>query len=444
MGPAMEKLSLPKFGSSHLAYGGLASLIVLFLLGVACTSSTQTAPTIAGSPTPTPTATSTTTPTPTPSPTATPTPVSSATAFSISVAYDEGSSQYPIQIPTSVLHRSATNSLLGVPAVDADWSNPCVVPTPANQANAGLRDYYCTLEIAELDLYFNNMTITWSAPAGMCTYVEVAPFWFYQFPPFMDTGTHYSYTLNTTSTPPTCAFDGVDGGNGGGQAYFGPGCAFTNIADYSAEHPAGPNCAEGPYTLTITNVSSSGSTASVTQTYWGGAVGNCAAGPMADTKAWPIQRESFYNLPMSLIDYSVSGLDPSPLKITAPINDPAGPLGTDLWSANFLNTYPPLAAAIPGTPNALRFQSVAGVPGSQPNPYYKFICYDDAKDAIGMIWLSVRRWTTASELAKGPAGNPNLTGSELPFPGNLHDYDNWDDLNGNAGTYPSGYPWWGL
>ena len=189
---------------------GLVCGLILQTLALGCTSAPGTPPPVTAAATPRTTSTSTSTPAATP-PTATPTSVSDSDRnFRSLWRFKKEPARFRLRLAPRKLHRSGTTvtgstGLRRLPTPigpNACSVVPLTAASPALATGGGAVEMYCQLEAAELDLYFNQMTISWSAPASACAYVEVKPFWFYRYQALMEPGTNtYAYTVDSTVTP---------------------------------------------------------------------------------------------------------------------------------------------------------------------------------------------------------------------------------------------------
>lgn len=327
-------------------------------------------------------------------------PISPSTSTLFSLSYSTENST-----PTSSLHETSS------------WSKACSFSSSDTS-----KDLTCNLEIAEKDLYFNNLKFTWNAPVAMCAYVEVTPYWYFNYKPFHLTGSTptladvtYTYDLydgiiqnlvQTSPATPTVVYIRSSGG------VTSVRCAYDH-----SWYKNGPNCCEGTQTYTITTktttVTSAGTTVtttvgSPTTSAWGGRWANCASGPATDsTNGFGADSDGW---PKTGIYYTLAGAS-SVLNVKSPLN-----MGyrSNVWAANY-NTV----------------SGLNPLPVYQPS--YYFGCFSASHQRIGSITLYVREWNSTEELAKTTAGDP--TASTGTNEGNA--YRTWYDFN----TYTSGgYP----
>jgi len=388
---------------------------------------------------------STPTPSPTPvvTPGTTPAPGSQTSTVTVplttfQVTQDFTPTSNPGNNPDVVTYLHRTSNAI---ANDLDWTNPCSISS--TEPNVNNRYIGCTLEVNELDLWFNRFALNWGAAVGMCSYVEVDPYWFFQYKADITgaaDGIDVSYTVCGTNPP---VFDGVAGGDAGGKVGFkGTPEALFCANDYSwnTSNP-GPNCCEGNYNLTITTCDQTCSPASckpsTTTVAWTGKYGNCAAGPAADAGLWN-HRTRFHNYPTGVTYESILGIG-EPLFVNSPATAPGGIFGSDIWSANAFTGVMPKALSDVTSLSPETYLAGPGGPLAGTGPVYAFICFDQAREAIARIDLTVRKWDTYTEIQKQQNGNPAVTGNELPFPGDKLDYFGWDNFVGDAAhqQYPN-------
>lgn len=313
--------------------------------------------------------------------------------------------------PTAVLHNAAS------------WATTGCSFSPTDATT----NISCNLEMSEADVYFNNLTFNWSSPTSFCTYVEVHPYWYFKYQP--STGTSlttadvtYSYTVNngviqnlvqTSPASPQLVFVRTSGGTSSVRCAYD----YSWISGFTA-----PNCCQGTQTVTVTTTTSTttagvttttSTTAAPTSSSWGGLWGNCASGPGTDpTYGFGVGAES--RLPMAKMYYTLPGVSAA-ITVRSPIKSR---LNSDVWTAN----YTPLTTMSP-------------FPIAQPS--YGFQCYSASHQLLGSISLYVRKWNSATELAKGASGDPELvtgTGEDDAYP-------DWYDFNANSATSGFGvYP----
>lgn len=298
-------------------------------------------------------------------------------------------------------------------------------------------DAYCILDVEELDLFFNSLSLNYNAPAGACKYVRLQNYGYYKYAPSPKVYDGSSFTLNVAT------LDGVItsvSGSGADAAQFTFNALTGEVycgSNYSSQ--GGPNCCEGIYTRTDTSSTTmdAGPPAVVTTappvSYpvdLGGQQANCLGGPVAtgtrDRHGWPM---------VKYIKADTTGVNASE-KYESPISLR---LNSDLYLANYVyNTATPLVAPVPGTytfpkaiqPPAASFKSYKGTGSALPSyPYYELLCLDGAEDVRARIRIAVRAWDKVSAFTAKvnpyTAGNP----PETNWPGEpYHDRSVWADV----------------
>ena len=326
--------------------------------------------------------------------------------------------------------RSNDTTALGNNPV-TDRSLECKVTTADYSSGAMIN---CLVEADELELAFNGIAFNFNVPSNMCEYVRVMPFHFWNYQPALPGAaragpTVVSYTITdgtitgsiTTSTPMLAGGTSASTGAVPNKAATAARCLY----DYSEF--GGPNCCVGQYQLTVTTVDSAGGTPVVNTTYpeWGGAVGNCLAGPAMRTqgKLDPV------NIPIHSVEY-VAGVG---------INRALVAFGRDADDNGAIMDTAFTANHVGGSADLSDVSTLPAGFGTfllyQPAPYYEFACLDRDAEVKARIQVFVREWNEAAEFVKYRAGedtaDPDTDGIEtnpsLPYePKN--DYGDWDDL----------------
>ena len=279
-----------------------------------------------------------------------------------------------------------------------DWSAPCVI-TPGETA-AGYQHIDCTMDMDELDLFFQGLAFDFTVPADTCDYAV----WH-----------HYQYEAWEVGQGPTVVSVTTDA-NGNvvseknavnGQPY----CQY----DYSAGGTGDPNCCLGNYVMYTTNAS--GVTSVSLSTSWGGRASTCYAGAAFDD-------------PEAVFD-----LDGWPVSTFVPLTNQGnfakrfqfdGLSSKYSTNVNLANYYEP--ADHDGT-------MPAGFTGDYVVPNYVFLCYDHAEELLGEIDLSVQEWNEQDQLMADGTGDPNTVGTE-PITGlPLDDREDWATATPGSATW---------
>lgn len=324
-----------------------------------------------------------------------------------------------------LLHKQT--GIMSNPATDAaaNYNQECKVnASDVGTANALIS---CTVEADELELVFNGLAFAYNVPSTMCEYFGLDPFYFWNFKPSSSstsTGpTAVSYTLDTngkiqgsiTSTPSGDAVANADN--------TGVRCKY----DYSTSDPAGPNCCEGTYTLTVTQlVDSAPSVVTTTTPKWSGRVSNCLAGPAMIT-----QPKTYNGFPLRSYYYVAGQGISSGYKAYGPTED-SEPHSSYLV-ANHFNSFTPSLAET-GYPSGFKTWAK-----HTPQPFYDFVCLDRDDEVLARIRVTVREWNTLAELNKYRLGaasaNPDATGNDSSGDAN-DDWSDWNNVDALATPFP--------
>ena len=322
---------------------------------------------------------------------------------------------FPI-IVDSTLHKKSST----------DWSQACsILPTNLKYPTSSASFIDCTLEVQELDLYVNKFDISFNAPSGACDYVVVNPYWFWKYPASVGPSA-VSVAINSDTS--TASLTSQTAGNALAPAGL---ASVDNTGKVSCQYDytsfGGPNCCQGSYQKTITTTTGGVTGAPVTTTEtWNGLVGNCAAGVGLDYT----DIRSSANTPGGIINYSSTGI----IGKVAVKSQMDAKFGNVFYAANYASdtsTVNPLSKIV--------YTGSSAFSGVSPRAYYEFACMNHALETKGRIRLQIRKWSLASEMAKGPAGTSTVSGSEGD-PGSPNsdkaDFFGWED-------YPS-YPGSGM
>jgi hypothetical protein len=355
---------------------------------------------------------------------------------------------------------------------DGNFSQPC-------SAQAGT-DMACILEADELDLYAQGMSLNYNVPTGMCSYMRMQPYFYYQYQPGIGP-TQVTITTPPSGTPvETDSNDGIPTSSNANQTKTIVSGYTSTTATCSADYTSsgGPNCCGGSYSLTLTTPATSPSTSPVTTVStqsWGGNPNNCLVGPGVDSQIH--ETGSPGDPRIGYPEASLFTLDGVALNKNYVVQSPLTKgYVTNAYIANFWQSgttgYYPLLTTGPttGAPNAIQGPNViAGSiesgcqdgPFCTGNPWYEFVCEDPASDYVARIRVMVRSWTSdvnfrsfiANQTNLPANGTYNLYGNEpAPFSEQpIEDLETWvtpDSALLGAGTagavnstcYNSGIP----
>jgi hypothetical protein len=288
-----------------------------------------------------------------------------------------------------------------------DFTAECSVAS--NETNFANQDITCIVEIEELAGANTGVKMVLNSPPGMCKYVWHRPYFYYGL----------DYGVGPTAA--TVRFD-TGGTYVGGSVSGGPGSIKSDgtvVCGYDYSALQGPDCCTGTYSKTT--VSNFGSTdpdlpqTSTTETVsWTGKPGNCAAGSGVATA--PLNDDG---IPMGVFHYGGSGFNKE--FETAPRSVIDG--DSSLFYANYYSGTAPAAFKLASTTY-------------RANPYYTWICYDDAEEIVARIRVQIREWNETSEFDLGSTGDPDTTSTEPNWGAIINDYDDWLDVFTNGDLFP--------
>lgn len=278
-----------------------------------------------------------------------------------------------------------------------DFDKLCVVKS--DETNNTEKDIECIIEAEELEAKYHGIKMVANIPPEMCRYFTYTPFYYFGLPYGSADGAEVTLNYNAdgvfqsgSSTDPNIQI------TAGGE----PRCVF----DHTKRD--GPNCCTGEITLkTITD----GGPATIENRFVGGMPGNCVAGP-----GMRMPRSSSNGMPMSTITFVKDG---------ASVEFEVEPtISMANSEAYFYANY-----RLPATPLPM-----AWMVGS--HHYYRWTCYDDAKEVKARISVQIRDWNEMSEFLLKGLGDPDTGGTE-PFWGTeYNDYWDWDDIVSNGDGFP--------
>ncbi len=287
-----------------------------------------------------------------------------------------------------------------------DFTADCAVAS--NETSFANQDIICVAEIEELAGANTGVKMVLNAPPGMCKYVWHRPYFYFGL----------DYGVGPTAA--TVRFD--KGGTYVGGSVTGPGYLTSTgdvICNYDYVASEGPDCCTGTYSKTT--VSNFGSTdpdlpqTSTTETVsWTGKPGNCAAGSGALTA--PLSED--LGIPVGVYHYGGTGFNKE--FETAPRSVIDG--DSSLFYANYYSGTAPAA-----------FKLAGAYPG---NPYYTWVCMDDAEEIVARIRVQIREWNETSEFDLGSTGDPDTAGVEPNWGTSVNDFSDWLDVFTNGNSFP--------
>jgi hypothetical protein len=297
------------------------------------------------------------------------------------------------------------------------------------------QDMTCILDADELDLFAQGLTLNYNVPAGMCSYMEMQPYFYYQYQPGIGPSKVFinitSATGVVTETDSNDGFPAASGASTTKTTVQTPYSATpTCTADYTGV--GGPNCCFGKYTLSVTTDNAS---ASVSDQDWGGSPSNCLAGPGKDSQI-PNPGQNG-DITTGYPERTLFTLDGISLNSNYIVNSPlaknfsSNAYVSNFWQSGIPGDYPLTNDGVAtGSPNAMQGPGLtAGIFSSgcygtlcSGNPWYEFDCLDPAKDLVARIRVLVRSWTydanfksfVANQTSTPANGTYNYYGSELP------------------------------
>jgi hypothetical protein len=305
---------------------------------------------------------------------------------------------------------------------NGDWTKSC----SASQSTPN-QDLVCILEIEEADLYDLGITFSYNVPSTSCSFLEFYPYYYYQF----QAGQAPTAVNETTASGTVTGIANVGGDAGGvcggSQSCLNSAGTLTCAWDYSGFIPAGPNCCEGVYTLSVHDTVAA--TTTVTQNSWPGKIANCLAGPA--TKSQP--KDGVTSFPIPLLTFTDGQTLNSTYTVGAPIAQTYR--SSNVYAANYwagpytvteANPIPP-SIPLPLWPNNPNWVGGGNTThASAAQPWYQWSCLDDAGDYVNRLRVLVRSWSTQSQF--NLQGTPDFAGPQgVPF--SDHDVLRWPTWN---------------
>jgi hypothetical protein len=323
-----------------------------------------------------------------------------------------------------------------------DRTSACEIPTTA----ASPSSLQCLLNVRELDFFTGGMKLEFNVPKGMCAHIAYTPYFYYNNRPGVGAGSiQITRQVNGTGT---CTVDGVTAGmpgvsyNAAAQSCsFPDGVAYMDgkikcAYDYTS---TGPNCCEGSYAITTTQINpndSNGDPVAPTivqeSGQYGGSRRACVSSPAQYIKSgWQVDETKY---PMTTYHSGSKGINRY-FTIVAPIylKDASNVYGANFfdWPGYSVGTFNPAAAPAPLAPHTDLSGSL--IPG--PNPAYRFYCLDESREVLHNIDLYINEWDSNIEFAKylaGQTATPIGSGTCGPIPETCNDFRDWKTFS----TFP--------
>lgn len=343
-----------------------------------------------------------------------------------------------------VTNTSTASSFIMHKFGDNQQYRDCKIPATNIIEAEGARDIRCLLEAEEKDLYNIKLQLQTAAGAGVCQFINVAPFSYYRYPPYQTDSTTTKYVVAG------CAKQGDATGLGAPFMANIPASATTftptaemcdgNYTSISTTTP-GPNCDAGSFeVITFTGVDSDGNgvcdqyTQSTAATVnCGGRKQACLDGPVRD-----LLEETKVNEGYMSLDYETSNGATANVSFASPIEKG---LRTNLRAANGTRN----TACTSSKAHANEWMKLAknfsatSHPFGDANPFYTFNCLDSAKDIKARIRVVVRDWNRAFKInsdidldpaypaVTAPVSTMDASGLDPEFLEDYNNYKDWDD-----------------
>jgi len=321
------------------------------------------------------------------------------------------------------------------------FTSPCTITATSTN-----KDITCYLEVNELDLWFNGVSIGLNVPTSVCSYLLNQNYWYYQNPAgngpdyfkyYIDQNGNKGWDTDENgvidNTTPQVRYGGAGGSDAGGAARGGMS-GFTPYCNFNYASSDGPNCCEGTYTVvTETWIPATYDEATppnvvvaahyqedvYADSSWGGSYASCVTG--AGMQLASAKTDEGYPK-MDIYSVQEVGLSKT-LTISSPYSMGAG----NYFVANYY------ASSVPAVLTA-EMPEVAADTYHVPPAYYTFQCLDEDFETTARIRLRIREWNTLDEFQKGVLGNSDEVGTETDFGGG--DNNDFPDLDDLGSSYP--------
>lgn len=317
-------------------------------------------------------------------------------------------------------------------------ATPCAVLSSSTGAD---KDIQCLFNVREGDSFYSDLKWEFNAPPGMCAYILETPSYFYNNRPGVGPATVSVTISGTPATVQSCSAGVTNGTISGGlcstpEMTVDSTGAFKCTYDYTGSGMA--NCCDGDVTM---SKSDSGGTV-VTNTSWGGKIGNCANGVFR-LNGWSTSTDGF---PMTKVYDGIKGVNKS-FVVTKSIENLL--YRSNVLGANFYGWTNYLAGthSVATLPLAMRQTTdLNGTIIGGTNPAYLYECKNESDDTIARVRVYVNAWDTNDGFNNYLAGlstvGPTVPGTEGtncnndgPAGDPCDDFWSWD-----SGTHLTTYP----
>jgi hypothetical protein len=343
------------------------------------------------------------------------------------------------------------------------FSDECKIPFATS-----LSAIDCNVEVNELDLYFNKIQFHYNVPTGMCDYLRITPYYFYNqeigYGP-SDVVINVTYDSTNAVVTSDCVVDGTAGPctlNNAVPNYRELNFDLTTAGAtcvYDRSASGGNNCCFGNYIMTqnVTRIPSTGppniTTSVRTDSKWGGNRIGCYGGHVR-TSGWTLI--SYLGFPLSSLQYvgGAQGLN-NTTNLPPLIDEPKGSdtmTVANYYSTSGLHNHVDIGTGLISSSLPYFIDPIddrSGTLLSATSDAWTFDCLDKAYEVKNRIKLYIREWDVYSDYltyisSAGVTVNPDRSGVEgggnCSGIGDLcNDFWDLDDVpnyfNGNSGSY---------
>ena len=302
-------------------------------------------------------------------------------------------------------------------------------------SNSKALDIRCFLDGEEQDVYQSEIIYKAIAGAGICEYVQYAPYYFNSFSPAQSFQTSTKYPTQTITR--TGCTSVIDSGSI-------PTPAMCE-GNYSSIDSSYPDCDEGTLTYWAETYNDTcGLTGRIQKTVnCGGDKSKCVAGPARDIFTNSQIRDNF----RTRIAPAISG---AALTFTHASSIDKGD-STNIRHANGTianQCFSSAADSATWRTETKNTNILASPLASDSNPFYTFTCLNSAYEIKARIRVIVREWNETFRISDNifnqsflaPATQMNRSGLDPIFMEQFNNYADWDDTTGSrpAPTFTGG------